>query len=189
MSKAYAIGTSLAVVSIAVAAVVGLGLGYSFVAAKYTPMFPIAAAPTTTVIKNQTATLTTTTTVVIIQNVTETITSTITTTTTSVSTVTSVPANLVGSFSYSNNLGCGIFIPCTYAINGAYSNVGTQSASSASVNFTFWSGSRDTGQILCATTVSLGTVSGQTITSMPEATCSSSSASKASSFSWSFSWS
>ncbi len=91
---------------------------------------------------------------------------------------------LYGLFAYTTN--CGFFSNCSYAITGPYANFGGNTASSATVTFLFYSASGHTGQVLCQTSVVLGNVGGRTLTTLPQATCSSSSMSQAQSWTWMF---
>jgi uncharacterized coiled-coil protein SlyX len=92
-------------------------------------------------------------------------------------------ANVAGSFTAS--VSCPLFSNCTYTISGAYANYGTTTAYGTSVTFTFYSSSQQT---LCSTTVSLGSVSGDTITLFPQTNCNSNYNTAASSFAWTFSY-
>jgi len=94
-------------------------------------------------------------------------------------------ASLVGSFASTVN--CPLVGNCSYPIIGPYANFGADTANAASVTFTFYSSSNSTGQVLCTTTVALGSVQGRSLNALPAATCSSSSGTAAMSFSWSFS--
>ncbi len=99
-----------------------------------------------------------------------------------------LPASLQGNFSDSTNFGCGNgFTSCSYTVKGAYANLGGEDANSVSITFNFYSSSGDTGQLLCSTVVTLGTVSAQTIAILPQATCDSSHTSPAQSWDWVFS--
>ena len=75
---------------------------------------------------------------------------------------------------------------CSYALVGLYANYGTAAASSASVTFTLYAGPKYSGQILCSTSVSLGTVEGRSLGVMTQQTCSSTSSVQAQSFNWQF---
>jgi len=96
-------------------------------------------------------------------------------------------ASLDGMFTSTTST-CGLIIDCSYTIKGAYANYGTSASNSASVTFTFYSGSGLTGQTLCSTTVVLGQVSGRSVNLLPTTVCSSSSTTSAASFTWSFSY-
>ena len=92
--------------------------------------------------------------------------------------------SIYGTFSATSN--CPYFFNCTYIVNGAYANYGTNTANSVTVTFTFYSGLSANGQVLCSTSVVLGTIQGRTISSMPQATCSSSYSNQAQSYTWLF---
>jgi cob(I)alamin adenosyltransferase len=75
---------------------------------------------------------------------------------------------------------------CTYALVGLYANYGTTTASSVSVTLTFYAGPSHSGQVLCSTTVLLGTVQGRSLHLMTGQSCSSTSSTQAQSLSWQF---
>jgi len=94
-------------------------------------------------------------------------------------------AYLVGTFQAT--VSCGLLGgSCTYTINGAYANLGTSDATSATVTFTFYSAAAAEGQTLCSTTVTIGTVQGDTITMLPQTTCASSYSTQSQSYTWQF---
>jgi len=95
-------------------------------------------------------------------------------------------ANVQGTFTFSNS--CPLFSNCSYKMDGAYANVGNTTAVSASVTFTFYSGTGDTGQVLCTTTNVLGDVSAQSVATMAEVSCAGSSTTQAKSASYHFNW-
>jgi hypothetical protein len=95
-------------------------------------------------------------------------------------------ANLKGTFTFSNN--CPFLSNCSYKMDGAYANVGNTTAVSASVTFTFYSGTGSTGQVLCTTTNVLGDVSAHLVAAMTEVSCAGNSSTQAKSASYAFNW-
>ncbi len=94
-------------------------------------------------------------------------------------------AYLKGDFNWYND--CPTFGDCSYVLNGAVANMGATTAYSAQVTFTFYSGEHATGQVLCSTPYSLGTVASQSIATIKEVTCKGTTSTQGSTVSWSFS--
>lgn len=94
--------------------------------------------------------------------------------------------HMVSDFSWSNS--CAFFGNCNFLMNGAYANVGSNKANSVSISFTFYSGSSQTGQVLCTTSYVAGDVAGRTVLTMPQVTCTGSSSTSAVSASYQFSY-
>ena len=93
---------------------------------------------------------------------------------------------MVSDFTWSNS--CAFLGNCNFLMNGAYANVGSNKAHSVSISFTFYSGSSQTGQVLCTTTYVAGDVAGRTVLTMPQVTCTGSSSTSAVSASYQFSY-
>ena len=90
--------------------------------------------------------------------------------------------SLKGDFTWYND--CPVFSNCSYVLNGDVANFGTNTAYSAEVTFTFYSGEHATGQVLCTTTYSLGNVSGQSIVALNEVTCQGSTSTQGQTVRW-----
>jgi hypothetical protein len=182
-----------------ICAVAGIILGYSFVVTAHanntnttittiTAEFPQTVAGTTTY-PTQTASTTVTATSNIYITSTNTVTATSTTVSSTTATTTEqVPADIIGTFSYTINNFCGVYGTCTYYIDGSYANAGTQASGPINVTFNFFAGPSNTGQLLCTMTVGLGTASPQSIYSMQQQQCASTYSTAAQSFAWSFSY-
>jgi cell division protein FtsL len=95
-------------------------------------------------------------------------------------------ANLKGTFTFSND--CPFLSNCSYKMDGAYANIGNTTAVSASVTFTFYSGTSGTGQVLCTTMNVLGDVPAQSVATMTEVSCAGNSSTQAKSARYAFNW-
>ncbi len=95
-------------------------------------------------------------------------------------------ANLIGRFTGEND--CPFLSDCNYIANGAYANLGQNTAESSTVTFTFYSGTGGTGQTLCTVTRVLGNVPGQSIALMPEVICGGTTSTPSQSYTWLFDW-
>ncbi len=93
-------------------------------------------------------------------------------------------AYLKGDFDWHND--CSALGSCSYVLNGAVANMGATTAYSAQVTFTFYSGEHATGQVLCTTTYSLGTVAPHSIATITEVTCAGTTSTEGSTVSWTF---
>ncbi len=91
--------------------------------------------------------------------------------------------SLKGDFDWSNDCSTGT---CSYILNGAVANMGASPAYSANVTFTFYSGEHATGQVLCTTSYSLGTVAAQSIATIKEVTCAGTTSTEGSTVTWTF---